>query len=234
MADIAPGTYDARPVAWQAGYTSRSNLPCVTVDFELLPDGPRIMHDFVLQSNAGDLLTFNLDALRDALGWNGRMDFWATEPSHDIVVELVIDNEEYNGRVRSRVQFLNKPGSGRKVQKSDPATLQQLETALGSRLRAHFGGISQPPPAVPKPPAPPAKPPAAPTKSAPPAKPIATATEEQAWAAFSAQAQALELDQAKTEAMWFDVIGHYAAAAPNVTPQEWAQIRDHKLDGIPF
>lgn len=246
---ITPGTYNAKPMRWAVGPCGKSNLPAVSIEFRLTAtvkasgddplgdDGPVIRNDFYLQGKDGGLLAFNLDALRDALGWPGQLGWFATV--NDLPeVQIVIADDEYNGNVRSKVAFLNKLGSvgRRSVRESDPAVVQSLEAQIGARIRAHFGGVSQPAqkPAAPaaKPPAPPA-PPAPPKPPAPPAKPVATATEAEAWAAFSAQAAALEFDEAKTTQLWFDVIGHYAKGA-DVTPQEWAKIREHKLDGMPF
>ena len=235
---ITPGTYNAMPMKWAVGKLGQNNLPAVSIEFRLTTDGdepmgddgPVIENDFYLQGKDGNLLAFNLDALREAFGWPGNLDWFATVDDLP-EVQLVIADDEWKGNVRSKVAFLNKLGATghRTVGASDPAAVQSIDAQIGARIRAHFGGVSAP--AVkPAKPAPPVVAPAAPPKpSAPPTAPVATATQDEAWAEFSRKAIEVHHTEEEMNQLWFDTIALYASDPEHVTGAQWAKVAAHEL-----
>jgi predicted SnoaL-like aldol condensation-catalyzing enzyme len=95
----------------------------------------------------------NYRALRESLGWDGtsfaslqREDWNGTE------VQIVVDDEEYQGQTKRRVKYINPRDyeGGGQVAKSDTQTIQSLDAKYGSLLRALAGSKANgsPPAAV--------------------------------------------------------------------------------------
>jgi len=146
--------------------------------------------------------------------------------------------EEYNGKTRLKVQYLNPYGStgAGGVTKAEGAAKTAIRNRLGSKLRA-LAGPAQPaqakPPASPK--LPPAKPKAPPT-SAPPSVPASTpkpqangeATMEQAWEEFVKHCPPEKWDREAIEKEWFRIIAElFPGKQPDeLSGAEWAVMRD--------
>ena len=129
---------------------------------------------FYLEKKDGSLNTITIDALKSALGWDGRDPFWLQDTDlSQHAVQLKLAFEEYNGKTRLKVQYLNPYGSTGSggVTKAEGAAKTAIRNRLGSKLRA-IAGPAQP--ATAKPAAPPKLPPAkpkVPPASAPPSAP---------------------------------------------------------------
>ena len=238
------GLFNAYPANIGVDETGPNNLATCIISFqlyeELQPDGEwadcsddnfDITGYFYLEKKDGALNTITIDSLKAALGWDGRDPFWLQETDlseHPVQVKLAF--EEYGGKTRLKVQFLNPYGStgGGGVSKADGTTRTAIGNRLGSKLRA-LAGPGQPaakPVASPKlPPAKPKAPPAAPEPAS--ARP-GEATMEQAWEEFVKHCPSEKWDQQAIETEWFRII---ADLFPGKQPDElsaidWATMRD--------
>lgn len=251
------GTYNAGPINIGVDETGPNNLTTVIVEFdifeELTPDGPvdvtemqlGITHYIYLEKKDGSLNTISIDALKAAFGWDGRDPFWLQDNAEQLRekrVQLVLGNEQYNGKVRMKVKRLNPygyTGGSGGVSRADGSKRQAIANRLGPKLRAISGG-------APAPAAMPAGKPAAPAKAAAPAaKPRAAApaakagcTMQDAWEAFALRcknADGSDYEQDRMEAAWFSAIEKLfpGRELESLTPAEWATVKA-KADPIPF
>ena len=110
MAEIPNGRYRARPVAGSAVYGETKNgKEYVFVNFTLLDEnypGVEIGKEFYTTTEKG--IEFATKALI-ACGWTGK-DFTDLDSvDGDKEVELVIENETYEGKTYPRIKFVNDP-----------------------------------------------------------------------------------------------------------------------------
>jgi len=173
--------------------------------------------------------------------WLQDMDF----VSNGLLVQIKLGYEEYNGRQRIKVLFVDAENAAHEIQKADDNMRRSLSNRLGSKLRALAGGTPAP---APKPTAPPRAP--APVSKALPhaAKPIpaelaAPSTMNDAWARFT-QACPMTFTNEQVKAEWFRIIGELfpGKEIKLLTPDEWGVMRDRGVpmiravagDDIPF
>ena len=190
-----------------------------------------------IEKRDGGLNDFQIEALKEAFGWPGIDPFWFDEQKELPPVQITLESEEYQGKSKIRVQFINshdsEPGG---ITHADDDTRRAMLARLGHKLRAHSGGKPAPAPkptGAPKPPPKPAAAPVAPDKPAPAAKP--TSTMEAVWALFSRWAETKGVNQDELNKTWFaaikEVCGH--EDAEKVTPEQWHEVAN-KLTDIPF
>ncbi|MGC9455229.1 MAG: hypothetical protein ACP5HU_10245 [Phycisphaerae bacterium] len=244
MIPTREGLFNAYPVEVGIDETGPNNLTTCIIRFqlyeELQPSGEwadcshenlDITGYFYIEKRDGDLNGMVVHALKAALGWDGRDVFWLQQTDlseHPVQVKLGF--EEYDGRARLKVQFLNPYGStgGGGVTRAEGSTRQAIVNRLGPKLRALAGPGS---PSKPKP-TPAKRPPARPKPSAPPPSPPKPepreCTMEQAWEAFAGQCDPDRWDREAIEAEWFRVLAElFPGKQPDeLTPAEWATMRD--------
>lgn len=193
-----------------------------------------------LEKRSGELNESTIGQLRDALGWDGLDPFWLQDADlpDDFVVQLSIDDEEYQGRVRSRVKWLAAadadPGAGPGlVERAEGAARSQLAARLGPKLRAIAGGTPAPAP-TPKPSA------ALPAAAAPPPPvPAAKWTKERAWTEVCEAAPAA-MDGEKIAARWAAQLDkRFPGKGDNdMTSDDWRVLADRFWvptgDDVPF
>lgn len=107
MALIDPGTYPAQPLEAELTETKKGD-PCVVVSFEIA-HGQRISWWGYFTDKTQRR---TIESLRHC-GWDGDNlgDLSSISPESP-TVELVIEHEEYEGKVRARVQWVNRLGGG--------------------------------------------------------------------------------------------------------------------------
>jgi len=268
MLPTREGLFNAYPAEIGIDETGPNHLATCIARFqlyeELQPSGEwadcadeqwEITGYFYLEKKDGSLNTITIDALKAALGWDGRDPFWLQETDlseHPVQVKLGF--EEYGGKTRIKVQFLNPFGStaGGGVSKADDATRRTISNRLGSKLRAMAGPAQTPtkpagPPKLPpaKPKVQPTPPPKAPkTEAAPPAEQADEAPRDpdastlgEAWAEFCSHCPAEKWDQAAVEAEWFRILAElFPGKQPDeLSAAEWAVMRDQgPAQIIPF
>ena len=253
------GLFNAYPADVGVDETGPNNLATCIISFrlyeELQPSGEwtdcsdeqfDVTGYFYLEKKDGSLNTITIDSLKAALGWDGRDVFWLQEADlseHAVQVKLAF--EEYNGKTRLRVQYLNPYGStsGGGVKKADGAAKTGIRNRLGSKLRA-LAGPAQPAAARPAAPnLPPAKP-KAPTAPAVPSEPRPNVVDgecdvQTAWDAFRTAYEGMGANGTPEdcEQQWFEVIGKlFPGRQPNeLSPTDWAIMRDQGPGNIlPF
>jgi len=260
MLPTREGLFNAYPVEIGIDETGPNHLATCIVRFqlyeELQPTGEwadcaaeqwEITGYFYMEKKDGSLNIITIDALKAALGWDGRDPFWLQETDlSDHPVQVKLGFEEYGGKTRIKVQFLNPFGStgGGGVTKADDATRRTIANRLGPKLRAMSGPTQAPAKPAGPPKKPSAKPKAQPTPpptAAPKAEPSPPAAEdaeaprdpqaatlEEAWAEFCKHCPAEKWDQAAVEAEWFRILAElFPGKQPDeLSAAEWAQMRD--------
>lgn len=181
----------------------------------------RITGYHYLEKSGGALNDFTINALKDALGWDGRDIIWLQDADlTQTVVSVTLGMEEYNGKSRMKVQFVNPENfNGGRVSRADANELKSLQSRLGSKLRALSGGTPTP---TPKPATQSPKPPPARKTVAKP-----TATEEQAWEHFLSQVpQNWTEDQANKE--WYRILEDLVVGKkPDAfTSEDWGVVKE--------
>lgn len=237
------GSFNALPLTMGIDETGDNNLATVQINFAVIEEvgagGPvdcsgenlSIVGYFYLEKKDGQPNDKTIASLKESLGWDGLdLEWFNTADVSQKPVQIVLGFEEYQGKNRIRVQFLNPYGStGRgTVTRADSATLKVMSGRLGAKLRAMSGGT---PHQTAKPTAarPTAARPSAPSKA--PTVATATATKpapapcsaDDAWAVFVPAAQALGMNEAQTTECWFKVLGElFPSKQPDqITPAEW-------------
>jgi hypothetical protein len=104
---IESGTYEARPVTAALGMT-KGDKPCVGVEFELVETGSHITWYGYFTDKTQER---TIESLRFC-GWTGTdLDNLSEIGTKEkLTVQLVIEQEEYEGKVRAKVQWVNRGG----------------------------------------------------------------------------------------------------------------------------
>ena len=242
------GLFNAFPVEVGVDETGPNKLATCIVKFKLYEelqasgewddcaaDNFEITGYFYLEKKDGSLNSITIDALKAALGWDGRDPFWLQETDlsqHSVQLKLAF--EEYNGKTRLKVQYLNPFGSTGTggVTKADGAAKTTIRNRLGSKLRALAGPAPKPTQPAAPPNLPPAKP-KAPLAPAPPAEPEPPAVHDEcdmqaAWDVFRTAYDGIGPNGTPEdcEQQWFASIGNLFPGRQlnELMPQEWAKV----------
>jgi len=189
-------------------------------------EGLEIVGYFYLECRDGSLNNISIDALKAAMGWDGRDPFWLQETDlSESPVQVKLGFETYNDKTRIKVQFLNPYGStGGGVSKADDTTKATIRNRLGSKFRS----VAGPAPASTAKPSPPASPSRKPPAKPPTPEPNQTeATMDDAWAEFCRHCKD-EWTQEQIEGEWFRIIAElFGGKQPDeLSGIEWATMRD--------
>lgn len=242
------GTFNAYPIDAGVDETGPNHLVTCAMSFRLFEEqtnaewadcsaeAMEIAGYFYLEKRDGAPNTMAIDALKESLGWDGRDPFWLQDNARTLAdhpVQLKLGWEEYNGKNKLKVQFLNPYGStAGGVAKGDANARQSISTRLGPKLRALAGGT---PANAPKPRSAQAAAPPAPTAPAKPAAPQTAprqdsgqATMDQAWASYrevydKAGPNGTPDDR---EQQWFRILAElFPGKQPDqLAPAEWAKV----------
>ena len=240
------GLFHAYPVDIGLGESRQNKLLQVSVLyrlFEELSNGEwtdcsaenmEITGYHILEKRDHSLNDNTIEALKAAMGWDGRDPFWLQDNAVALAekpVQVKLGMEDFNGKLSLKVLFLNPYGSQRgTVSKADDEMRRTLANRLGPKFRAMAGGTpANPPMPAGKPAAPAPKPTTPPKPAQPPAQPPApaapaTATMDQAWEEFVKHCPPPKWDQASIEAEWFRIIAEmFPGKQPDqLTGADWA------------
>lgn len=243
------GRFKARILESGVSETGNNHLTTFTARFGIEQElgGDRVWYDisaesleitgyFYIEKRDGSLNTFTINALGESLGWDGRELFWLQDTDlSDRLVQITVALEEYDGKVRPKVKYINhedaEPMQG--VQKADQSQRTAITNRLGSKLRANAGGAPRPAPAprTAKPDAPQTKPPVQAAANTP-----HTATADEAWTAFiEACPGSMSADARERE--WFRILGEMFTGkiADQLSAAEWQTfIDDGPRQIVPF
>jgi len=235
------GLFHAYPVALGLGETRENKLLQVVAQYRLVEElvqgewvdiaaeGLELTGYHILEKRDGTLNENTIEALKAALGWDGRDPFWIQDNAEALSqqpVQVKLGFEEYNGHQNLKVQFLNPYGAkGGGVPKADDGLRRSVSNRLGAKFRALAGGTpANPPKPAGKPTAASAPRPTPPKPTAAPAAPAAVApsTMEQAWEEFVKHCPP-KWDQEATEKEWFRILAElFPGRQPDqLEPADW-------------
>lgn len=131
---IENGTYKAKAKGWQLSESSKGT-PEVAVEFQLTH--PELNNFTITWDGWLSDATFDrtVESLRHC-GWKGS-DFNDLTGLDTNEVELVIENEPFEGKTYSRVKWVNAPGGGLAFRKAmDPGKTASFAAAMNAKIKA--------------------------------------------------------------------------------------------------
>jgi hypothetical protein len=131
--ELADGRYRARGVRAELGLTSKGNEQ-VGVELQLLGDGYEAVKLSWYGYFTDASFPITIKALR-ALGWAGD-DLSDLSGIDTNEVELVVENEEYEGKVRPKVQFINALGGLGMKEPMPEDRKKSFAAAMRDRIKA--------------------------------------------------------------------------------------------------
>lgn len=222
--DTMTGTYPAT-VNGTSIYHADSGAVMVAVGLQV-GDQTLTGHQCLIQKD-GTVSEYTLRMCKEALGWDGSgggagvYDYLcspAPQPCAGREVEVVLIEEDYKGKMVTKVQYINAPGGSTKIKPAmDRAAFL---AAADSKIRAMTGGTPVKKPTPKSPPAAKPTPPPAPTGP--------TATMEEAWE------ECCKANPTNTESAWFAKCKELGLPENNslVTPQQWGQVKAAFEDNV--
>lgn len=101
-------------------------------------------YGYVVKKN-GELNDTTIDQIMVSLGWSGSFADFETDNLKLIPCQFKVDAEEYEGKTRLKVNWLNPwDYAGGGIQnKADTGKLHELDTKFGARLRAKAGNMKR-------------------------------------------------------------------------------------------
>ncbi len=175
------GIFKARPVSWNVQDAKESQAAAVSLQLEILSewDGSGQWHDWAqyephtcygswwVVRRDGRLNAGPVEQLAASLGWSGDLRDVFGGPPPNVVVQITVKGETYEGRTQYRATWMNpeeyEPRSG-----ASEETVNGLQARYGSMLRAAAAAAGQQPPPVASPGAAPAAGPPPPADNEPP------------------------------------------------------------------
>jgi len=228
------GLFHAYPVEIGLGETQQNKLLQIVVLYRLFEElvqgswtdvvgeNLEITGYHFLEKRDHSLNETTIEALKAALGWDGRDPFWLQDHAAELAqkpVQVKLGFEEYNGSTTLKVQFLNPYGSrGGGVPRAGDEMRRSVANRLGPRFRALAGGT---PTHSPKPASKSVAQPT-PTATAP-----APASMEQAWEEFCKHCPPPKWNSQAVEQEWFRVIAElFPGRQPDqLSPIDWGVMR---------
>ena len=243
------GLFNAYPVRIGINETGPHNLATCIINFKLYEElqqsgewndcsaeNLQITRYFYLEQKDESVNSFNIDTIKKSLGWDGRDPFWLQEADlskHPVQIKLTF--EEYGGKNRITVKYLDPYGSSRSgaVTRADEETRRSISNRFSSKLRAASGPTKTPAKAAVPPKLPPVK------TRAKRAESPQECDKQAAWDAFCAEYEKLApngKDEDRRD-QWFSIIAHLfpGKRRDKLSPTDWAKMRDQGgAQVIPF
>lgn len=230
---IPEGTYPAVATAASVWESEKGAL-MITFQFALDAGDPINGSQCIVQKD-GTISEITVNTLKKCFAWDGLDPFWLEDPANlaDKPVDLVIEHEEWKGKPRAHVRYINAPGDGIPAS----ADRKKVLAKYGARFRALSGGATvATPPKRATPPPPPAPKVVAPPRPTLGAGGGPTATMEEAWAVLCDAEKASGKDRDELADLWSDAIGSLMGDKPqsDFTPQDWGRLASHFADDLPY
>ncbi len=235
MTSAREGTFLATPVDWSVR-DSRNGLPEFVCRFTLDAEYDAASHDFVdcsaegmevidswnlvyMKGNKPVRNEINVSNLEVAIGWPDRdvrtlndSDWSKTQ------VQLKLADEEYNGKTRLRVKYINPRDYQPGIKKANPDSLAKMAATFGAVLKAGIARAAQRPASSPATPRPAANP--SPTEQ------LREQAKRDAWAKFNALAKPSATVEEIADA-WRKAIANYfgeGTTASQLGRQQWESL----------
>lgn len=183
-----PGIFKVRPLSWAVWKSETSKSVGINLKFQILEmlhesvwhdwmqygDFHAFGHFYVVKSDGG-VNERPAQQLAESLGWNGTFAQVQSGPPPDVLVQVTVKEETYQGKTRLKVEWMNPVDYVPQPRGEDASSVKQLDAMFGSQLRALMSSSAKPKPT--------GKPP--PPRTPPPSRPdrfegVAPATEEEA------------------------------------------------------
>ena len=140
---IAPGTVKARASTMRFTNSSEKGTPCVEVVFNIL-EGPDKGTNVVWRGWMTEKTRVRTAESLDACGFDGENDATVTKNE----VYIVIEHEEYEGKMRPRVWWVNDMSRGPGSTPMDPAKAADVKADLRGLIQAKKAAASGTAPAA--------------------------------------------------------------------------------------
>ncbi len=150
------GIFKAQPVSWTVRSSQQSGAIALAIEFKILAqlDGAEwndwaqydeysIFGDFWVVKSDGTINTTTVESLARTLGWDGDLVSVVGEPPAE-VVQITVREEEYQGRKRMKVAWLNPGDFSPMPESATPDQVQNMQRRFGSLLRAAAAGAAAP------------------------------------------------------------------------------------------
>lgn len=154
------GIFKARPFTWEV-YRAESGAVGVSIGFEITAklsesyewddwseyEAHHCYGTWWVVKKDGSINQGPVEQLAAGLGWKGDLMTVSKEPVPEVIVQITVKEDTYNGKTRYRAAWMN-PGEYAPTSSStSPEDVQQLQARFGSLLRAAASGASRPSPA---------------------------------------------------------------------------------------
>lgn len=158
------GIFKARPLSWRIKVFEGKQSVAIAIEFLITAqlnggewsdwsgyEENHVSGDFWVIGKTGQPNVDNVKRLRDSLGWRGVLNDVVSQDVPDIVVQITVNPEEYNGKTHFRAAWIN-PEDFTPSKGASADEVKQLDARFGSLLRAAAGapsGKPQPPKSTP-------------------------------------------------------------------------------------
>lgn len=143
------GIFRAIPDAWRVGEQKEGSqsVPIIinwavtewynqeTGEWVAWPDGYGAEGYHYIVKKDGNINQTGVDQLAKSIGWNGDLDIVGSTAPPDVVAQITVKSETYEGKTRRKVQWVN-PGDFVPAQGASPEAVKKMSGLYGSRLRA--------------------------------------------------------------------------------------------------
>lgn len=234
-----PGRFKALITQWAVTETREAKLPQFVAGLEVLEwfnEGTRQMEDWrglgyratafiTLFTREGNPNEVQIKSLVEAIGWDGASLESLEAGPWDREVQIVVEEEEYQGRRQLKVKWINAADwKGFQVEHMEPAAFKGLSARWNGKLRALAPAVKASGPGTTKAATPPAtgRPPA--SKAAPKGASPSRATKDEAFAAILLGCKG---DQELAEREWFCIAeSMFGGRQPDdLTPEELHRLK---------
>jgi hypothetical protein len=157
-----PGIFKARALSW-AVRTAESGAVAIAVEYQVLAqldgtawvdwsgaDEHSVFGDTYVVKKDGTVHSSGVEQLVAALGWNGDLRSVVGAPP-DVVVQITVKEEEYQGKRRLKVSWLNPGDYSPRPESASDGDVARLQVRFGSLLRAAAAVAAKKAPAKPAP-----------------------------------------------------------------------------------
>lgn len=157
------GTFKAKPIAWSIHRSQGSQSVGINVQFDIVAKqegdewedwtmyGPcSVFGYFNVLKKDGTVNQKTVENLAEVLSWNASMQQITSAPPPDVVVQVVVEFNEYNGKSSYRVKWLNPGDYTHAGGGCSPDEARALDAQFGSLLRASAGAVAPKPNGKPK------------------------------------------------------------------------------------
>ncbi len=151
------GIFRARPLSWCVRDRQDSAAIAISIEYQILAqlDGSdwadwsefeehTIFGDHYVVKRDGTINTVTVEQLAESLGWSGDLRSVTGVPP-DVVVQITVKAETYNGVERLKVAWINPGDFSPRPESAAPETVAKLQSRFGSLLRAAAGSKAKKP-----------------------------------------------------------------------------------------